>query len=49
MDVTDFVKELNTVINSSQQITNVASTEQSIVGNTLTKKTIKVIELMIFF
>jgi len=42
MDVTDFVKELNTVINSSQQITNVAPTEQSIVGNTLTKKTIKV-------
>lgn len=42
MDVTDFVKELNTVINSSQQITNVAPTEQSIVGNTLAKKTIKV-------
>ena len=42
MDLTDFVKELNTVINSSEKTTVVAPTEQNVVSNTITKKTIKV-------
>ena len=42
MDLNDFVKELNTVINPGQTTTNVVPTEQNLVSNTITKKTVKV-------
>jgi glycosyltransferase involved in cell wall biosynthesis len=42
MDLNDFVKELNTVINPGQTTTNVVPTEQNVVSNTITKKPVKV-------
>ena len=42
MDLNDFVKELNTVINPGQTTTNVVPIEQNLVSNTITKKTVKV-------